>query len=149
MQLYFCLELINMIYPVLKSQSQEYQAQINILHETLFVLTDFGGGSQINPLIDMLLLQSFSMLQSNLFRVEFKRRLPRALTTILKPKTIEECPGLNYYATDLLLHIKSHCLHYMAHDLIKTCAGLIKPSTRITEAREATNVSANPVTARE
>ncbi len=114
------------------------------MHETLFVLTDFGGGSQMNPLIDMLLLQSFTMLRENLFRVEFKRRLPKALSTILRPKTIEECPSLNFYATDLMRHIKINCLHYMAHDLMKTCAGLIKPSTRITEKEEASDVSANP-----
>ena len=105
MQLYFCLELINVVYPVLTRQADVYQAQINILHETLFVLTDFGGGSQLNPLIDMLLLQTFSTLRENLFRQEFKRRLPKALATILKPKTIEECPGLNSYATGLLVHI--------------------------------------------
>lgn len=45
MQIYFCLELINIIYPVLKNDLSMYQAQISILHETLFVLTDFSGGS--------------------------------------------------------------------------------------------------------
>lgn len=63
MQIFFSLELINMIYPVLTSKPDEYKAQISILHETLFVLTDFGGGSQINPLIDMLLLQTFSLMK--------------------------------------------------------------------------------------
>ena len=52
-----------MIYPVLTGNIQKYQAQISILHETLFVLTDFGGGSQMNPLIDMLLLQTFSIIK--------------------------------------------------------------------------------------
>ena len=138
-----------MIYPVLTGNIQKYQAQISILHETLFVLTDFGGGSQMNPLIDMLLLQTFSIIKEHLFRVEFKRRLPKALATILKPKTIEECPGLNNYATDLLIHIKSECLHYMAHDFIKTCSGLIKPATRIYEPREVLYPASNSVLAKE
>lgn len=84
----------------------------------------------------MLLLQTFAMIKDYLFRVEFKRRLPKALATILKPKTIEDCPGLNNYATELLIHIQSQCLHYMAHDFIKTCSGLIKPATRIHETRD-------------
>ena len=75
------------------------------------------------------------MMKEKLFREEFKVRLPKALSTIMKPKTIEECPGLNNYITFLLSHIQSNCLHYMAHDLIKTCAGLIKPATRIHEQR--------------
>ena len=103
-------------------------------------MTDFGGGSQITPLNDMLLLQTFTMLKENLFLVDFKRRIPKVLTSILKPKTIEECPGLNNYVTDLLVYIKKNCLHYMAHDLIKTCALLIKPATRITIAKEPENV---------
>ena len=133
MQIYFSLELINVIYPVLKNNIEDNQAQISLLHETLFVVTDFGGGSQVNPLIDMLLLQTFSMMKEKLFREEFKVRLPKALSTIMKPKTIEECPGLNSYITYLLSHIQINCLHYMAHDLIKTCSGLIKPATRIHE----------------
>lgn len=103
----------------------------------------------MNPLIDMLLLQTFSIIKEHLFRVEFKRRLPKALATILKPKTIEECPGLNNYATNLLIHIQSECLHYMAHDFIKTCSGLIKPATRIFEPREVLIPSANPAIAQE
>ena len=105
MQIYFSLELINVIYPVLKNNIEDNQAQISLLHETLFVVTDFGGGSQVNPLIDMLLLQTFSMMKEKLFREEFKVRLPKALSTIMKPKTIEECPGLNSYITYLLSHI--------------------------------------------
>ena len=118
------------------------------MHETLFVLTDFGGGSQVNPLIDMLLLQTFSTLKESLFKVEFKRRLPKSLSTILKPKTIDECPGLHSYAIDLLVHIRIECMHYMAHDLIKTCSGLIKPATRIHETREVLHPSAMPMNAR-
>ena len=76
------------------------------------------------------------MLKSELYQLEFKQRLPKSLTTILKPKTIEECPGLNAYATELLIYIKENCLQYMAQDLISTCAGLIKPATRIYESRE-------------
>lgn len=56
MHLYFCIELVNMIFPTLQSDPGQYSAQISIMHETLFVLTDYSGGSQVNPLIDMLLL---------------------------------------------------------------------------------------------
>ena len=103
----------------------------------------------MNPLIDMLLLQTFTQLKENLFRVEFKRRLPKALATILKPKTIDECPGLNAYATSLLVHIKVQCLPYTAIDLMKTCSGLIKPATRISEARQPAELSNNTVLARQ
>ena len=82
-------------------------------HSSLVAL-DHGGGSQVNPLIDMLLLQTFTVFKSELYRPEIKQRLPKTLTTILKPKTIEQCPGLNKYATELLIYIKENCLHYMA-----------------------------------
>ena len=100
------------------------------------MLTEFGGGSQFNPLIEMLLLQTFCVLKDNLWRVESKRRLPKALATILKPKTIEDCPGLNVYAIEVLIHVNDNCLSYMAQELIKTCAGLLKTVTRINEANQ-------------
>ena len=87
------------------------------------------------------------MIKEYLFRAEFKRRLPKALSTVLKAKTIEECPGLNAYATGLLVHVQSECLTYMAHDLMKTCSALIKPSTRIYVTREHANPSANHIVA--
>ena len=136
MHIYFCLELINIIYPVLMSNPAEFHAQISIMHETLFVVTDYNGGSQANPLIDMLLLQTFAMLKKSIFRIEFKRRLSKTMSCILKPKTIEECPGLNNYAFSLLIHIKTECLNYLCHDLIRTCAALIKPITRVKANRE-------------
>ena len=52
----------------------------------------------------------------------------------MKPKTIEDCPGLNAYAIEVLIHVNDNCLSYMAHELIKTCAGLLKTVTRIPEA---------------
>lgn len=66
MLLYFCIELINVIHPHLKRNPAEYHAQISIMNETLFILTDHGGGSQANPLIDMLLLQTFTILKEDL-----------------------------------------------------------------------------------
>ena len=143
MQIYFCIELLNVIYPTLKARPAEFHAQISIMHETLFVLTDYGGGSQVNPLIDMLLLQTFTSLKEHLYQLEFKKRLPKTLTTILKPKTIEACPGLGSYTTELLLYIRENCLQYMAQDLLATCSGLISPSTRIHVSREVNNLSAN------
>ena len=133
-QIYLCLELINVIYPVLMKMGTGYQAQLNILHETLFCLTDFEGGSQKNPLIDMLLLLTFSQLKTNLFRVEFKKRLSKVLTTVLKPKTIEDCHGLTPHIRGIMNHIQKECLKFMAADLIKTSATLLKAATRIVES---------------
>ena len=107
---------------------------MNILHETLFFLTDFEGGSQKNPLIDMLLLLTFSQFKTNLFRVEFKKRLSKVLTTVLKPKTIEDCHGLTTHIRGIMNHIQKECLKFMAADLIKTSATLLKPATRIVES---------------
>ena len=34
----------------------------------------------------------------------------------------------------MLIHVNDNCLSYMAHELKKTCAGLLKTVTRIPEA---------------
>ena len=135
--LYLCMELINVIYPVLLRMGPGYQAQMNILHETLFILTDNEAGSQKSQLNDMLLLLTFSWLKVNLFRVEFKKRLNKVLTTILKPSTIENCHGLTFHIRGIMNHIVKDCLPFMAPDLIRTSAQLLKTTTRVVESHGA------------
>ena len=77
----------------------------------------------------MILLVSVSEFRKTIFKQEFARRLPFLLQTILKPKVIEECPGLSTNIRQIMEHIKENCLGFLAHDLIKTCALLIKPAT--------------------
>jgi len=112
-QIYLCLELINVIYPVLKRMPNSNN-QLSILHETLFQATDCLCNSK-NDLNDMLLLLTFTNFRETLFKKEFKRRLSKVLQTILKPKLLDDCPALHTFLATLFGHFRSDCLGFMVH----------------------------------
>ena len=80
---------------------------------------------------DMLQLMTFGQMRKNLFKVEYRKRLGPVLETILKPKLLEECSGLQIVMKKVMSYIEKDCLEFTMQEMTRVCSGLMKSSTRV------------------
>jgi hypothetical protein len=110
--------------------------QLKILHETLFTLAEQKGSlfqvvDEKSLSYDMLLLMTFGQMRKRLFSLEYSKKLGMTLETILKPRVIERCAGLQVVVRRILGYISKECLEYSMNELTRIFANILRISTRI------------------